>query len=832
MTSPVSTGARRSDGDPGLGTAEAAVLLEQHGRNELPRPRPPGVAGRVLHQLRDPMILLLCGALLLVVAVGDLADAAIIATVIVLNTLIGVVQDVRAARAIDALQRLAAPEASVRRDGAWQRLPSSQVVPGDLVRVEAGDVVPADLVLRSAVGVEVDESTMTGESLPVARQAGGELVAGTVVTKGRGEGLVRGTGTDSALGRIAGLVSDRLRPTPLQLRLTALSKQLVAVTALVCLVVLALAMAQGQSWTEAAVLAVSLGVAAVPESLPAVVTISLALGAHRMAQQHAVVRRLPAVETLGSVTVIASDKTGTLTPGVLTVRHVWTPDGGCDVSGAGYEVFGDLAASGAGRTSAVRLLRDASLCNDGHLVRDGDTWRPVGDPFDVALLVAGAKAGVTREHLDGWRRVAETPYDSEQGFASTTHVDPDGSRLEVVKGAPETVLDLLPPGPGRDEVRTEAGRLAATGRRVLAVVEDRRWAGLVAVSDPPHPDAAQVVARCREAGIRTVLVTGDHPATARDVAEQVGILRTGTVVDGDAVERGEHRDHVESIDVYARTRPEQKMAIIDAWQATGAVVAMTGDGVNDAPALRRADIGVALGGRGTEVARQAADLVLVDDNLHTLVTAVAEGRRINANIRTFLRYGLAGGFAEVLVLLAAPFVGLAMPLTPAMILWVNMVTHGLPGVAFGSEPLDPELMRRPPPSPSRPVLDRSLVRQIGVAGVVLAVVSLASGLWAHAQGAHVGTATFMTLGLGQLVVALALRSPRSGPAWRWHWRERTLELAVLLAGAFQVAGATVPGLMDLLGTQTLEASSALVAAGLSTVPALAVAVMRRRPRWD
>jgi Ca2+-transporting ATPase len=831
MTTSTDAGSLLGDG-VGLTTAQAMSLLESCGRNQLPRPPRPGVTVRVLHQLRDPMILLLCGALVLVVAVGDAADAVIIAAVVVLNTVIGVVQDLRAARAIDALERMAAPEASVWRDGAWHRLPSDEVVPGDLVRVESGDVVPADLVLRRAVGVEVDEAAMTGESLPVPRAVDDELLAGTVVTRGRGEGLVRRTGADSALGQIAGLVSGRARPTPLQLRLTRLSRQLVALTATVCLVVLVLAVAQGQSWTEAAVLAVSLGVAAVPESLPAVVTISLALGAHRMARHHAVVRRLPAVETLGSVTVIASDKTGTLTRGVLTVQHVWTSDGGCEVSGTGHEVAGELEASGECRASAVRLLRDATLCNDGHLVRDGDTWRPVGDPFDVALLVAAAKTGVTRDSLSGWRRVEETPYDSDLGYAVAVHVAPDGSRVEVVKGAPETVLDLLSAGPVRDRAGAEAARLAATGRRVLAVVEDRSWAGLVAVSDPPHPDAAQVVARCRDAGIRTILVTGDHPATARDVAEQVGILRTGTVVDGDTVARGGHADRVEAIDVYARTRPEQKVAIIDAWQAHGAVVAMTGDGVNDAPALRHADIGVALGGRGTEVARQAADLVLLDDNLETLVAAVAEGRRINANIRTFLRYGLAGGFAEVLVLLGAPFVGLAMPLTPAMILWVNMVTHGLPGVAFGSEPLDPELMRRPPPSPSRRVLDRSLAVQIAVPGVVLAMASLLAGWWSQACESDVGTATFLTLGLGQLFVALALRAPRSRPVWRWRPQERVLELSVLVAGSLQVAGGWAPGLTGLLGTRPLEAPVAVVAAALAVVPAGVVMAMRRCPRWD
>ena len=595
---------------------------------------------------------------------------------------------------MDALSRMAAPVAQVWRDGRLRALPAAELVPSDLVRLEAGDVVPADLSLVDAVAVEVDESAMTGESVPVARAVGEELLAGTVVTRGRGRGIVLRTGTGSALGQIAALVGGRVRPTPLQRRLGALSRQLVIVTGALCAVVLVLAVAQGESWTRAAILAVSLGVAAVPESLPAVVTISLALGAHRMAARHAVVRRLPAVETLGSVTVIASDKTGTLTAGVLSVRALWTPEGECEVSGTAYGVAGAVTGAERARESAVRLLRDGALCNDGALAPgssgSGGRWVT---PSTWHCWWRRPRSESLRSPCAGWHRLDETPFDSGVGYATTVHDAPDGRRCEVVKGAPEIVLALLEPNSVVDQARAQADRLAEQGHRVLAIVEDRAWAGLVAVADPPHPAAAGVVDRCRAAGIRTVLVTGDHPATARAVAEQVGILRGGAIVEGDAVARGEHIDDVDRIDVYARIRPEQKVDIVDAWQARGAVVAMTGDGVNDAPALRRADIGVAMGGRGTEVARQAADLVLVDDDLDTLVAAVAEGRRIHANIRTFLRYGLAGGLAEVVVLLCAPLVGLPIPLTPAMILWVNMVTHGLPGVAFGGEPLDPSLMR-------------------------------------------------------------------------------------------------------------------------------------------
>jgi Ca2+-transporting ATPase len=813
----------------GLSTDEAARLLARHGPNQLPAEPRPSVLARIGHQLGDPMILLLCAALVLVVAVGDHADAVIIAAVVVINTAIGVGQDLRAQHAVDELNKLSAPVAAAWRDGHLTQLPAAELVPGDLVRLEAGDVVPADLLLVEAAAVEVDEAAMTGESVPVPRSGGEELLSGTVVTRGRGVGTIVRTGASSALGRIAAMVGGQLRLTPLQRRLSHLSRQLVLVTGAVCLLVGGLAVVQGETWARAAVLAVSLGVAAVPESLPAVVTLSLALGAHRMARRQAVVRRLPAVETLGSVTVLASDKTGTLTTGVLTVRGLWTPEGECEVSGTAHGLAGSVDGSPAARDAAARLLRDAALCNDATLGRAvGEEWQPVGDPFDVALLVAATKAGVTADGLREWQRLEETPFDAGLGFARTVHRSPDGRVVEVVKGAPETVLALMSPGPLVDAARTATEDLAARGHRVLAVAEDRAWVGLVAVTDPPQPAAREVVRRCGAAGIRTVLITGDHPATAASVADELGILDGGDLVEGDLVERGEHVAAVRDIAVYARTRPEQKVAIVDAWQGEGEVVAMTGDGVNDAPALRRADIGVAMGGRGTEVARQAADLVLVDDDLTTLLVAVGEGRRIHANIRTFLRYALAGGLAEVVVLLTASLAGLPVLLTPAMILWINLVTHGVPGVAFGGEPLDPELMGRPSPAPTRAVLDRVLASQVGFAGAVVAVASLAAGAGAAWLGTDAPTAVFLTLGLAQLGVALALRAPRS----RGAWRERGLEAAVLVAGAFQLAGVAVPGLRDLLGTAPLSPAGLALAVSLAVVPGLVVAVTRHRHDRD
>jgi Ca2+-transporting ATPase len=726
---------------------------------------------------------------------------------------------------------MAAPRARARRDGAVVELPARELVPGDLVRLEAGDVVPADLELVEALTLFVDEASMTGESAPVARDVRDEVQSGTVVTRGRGLGTVIRTGASSGLGRLAALVAATpVRRTPLQRRLTSLSRQLIVLVSALAALVLVLAVLRGQPFGDSLVLAVSLAVAAIPESLPAVVSVALALGAYRMARRSALVRWLPAVETLGSVSLLASDKTGTLTEGRMTVRRVWVPEGGIDVpTPADGRSWPDDDTGSVGR-----LLRDLVLCNDAGLSAAGDGWTVIGDPMEGALLLAAASYDTALlEAPTVWPRVDETPFDSGRQWMATVHEAPDGRR-RVVKGAPEVVLGMVVPGDEADAAGAEALAMATEGFRVLAVADSPPGApgrldvvGLVGLIDPPRADAADVVAACRAAGIRTILVTGDHPATALSIAEQVGIAGAGaTVVDGAALASGEDARQVESTDVYARIKPEQKVDIVEAWRRRGHVVAMTGDGVNDAPALRRADIGVAMGDRGTEVARQAADLVLADDNLRTVVTAVAEGRRIYANIRTFLRYGLAGGLAEVLVILLAPFLGMPTPLLPGQVLWINMLTHGVPGVAFGGEPFDPRLIHRPSSPPETSVLGEGLGRQVVVGGLLIGAVSLASGLVALAQGWHVPTAIFTTLGFAQLGLALALRSPRAGTGIR----ERALEGAVLLSALLQVLAVLAGPLRGLLELRSMDAAAWAIALGLAALPALLVAVGDRASR--
>ncbi len=834
----VPTASSATTSSAGLTTVEAERRLTEWGPNEIPVAHESRLPARVLAQLRDPMLLLLMLAGGVTAVTRDLSDGIIIATVIVLNTTLGVVQEWRASRAVHQLDRLAAPWAVVVRDGHRGQVWARDVVPGDRLAVEAGDIVAADGVLEEAHSLQVDESAITGESVPRDCVAGEELEAGTVVTRGRGDAVVTRTGARSGLGRIAAVVAAApLRRTPLQQRLGRLSAELVLLVVVLATVVLLLGLLRGRSLAEMVLVAVSLSVAAVPESLPAVASIALALGAHRMASRHAVVRRLPAVETLGSVTVLASDKTGTLTKGRMSVERLWLPSVG-EVGWRDADLSGTVDAPGLDS-----LLRDMALCNDAYprATGAGDGERAPGDPVEQAMLAACENGGLDVEQARArWPRVAERPFDPATRRMVTVHRAAAGERLLVCKGAPEAVIGLLDDTDERlTEVRAAATSLMETGHRVL-MVGDResaaapldldegglRIVGLVAMSDPPRESAKGVVRALRDAGIRLVLVTGDHGGTARAVASRLGILRGGAaVVEGRQLDEVLGRGDVEDVGVFARVRPEQKVAIVAHLQQHGEVVAVTGDGVNDAPALRTADIGVSMGRSGSEVARQAAALVLADDELRTVVAAVEEGRRVYANIRTFLRYALAGGMAEVGVMLAGPFLGLVIPLLPAQILWINMLTHGLPGVAFSGEPLDRRLMKRPSRSPQESILGQGLVAQIGWGAAAITVVSLAAAVLAPRLEAHAQTCVFLTLGFGQLTVALALRA-RVG---RRTWRQRGLEAAVGASVALQLLGAYAPALNELLGTRPVPAPALAVTVGLAVLPgALVRATVLRR----
>ena len=802
---------------PGLSDEEARARLATYGPNRVESDHSVHVWRRVAAQLVDPLILVLLAAIVLTLSTGDTTDALIIALVVVINSAVGVVQELRADRAIAALAALSSPVALVRRDGVARVAPADELVPGDVVLLAEGDIVPADGHVVEAVRLLVDESAMTGEADAIEKasdsEAAATVSAGTVVVRGRGTMVVSATGAASALGRIAALVAPRPPRTPLQRRLAQLGRWLALAAAAFALVVFVVGVVRGQDAELMAVAAISLVVAAVPESLPAVVTLALALGARRMARNNAIIRRLPAVETLGSVTVVATDKTGTLTQGRMAVARLWTPDRGHS-----------LAARSTGPAESA-LLRAAALCNDARLTQtteDPDSWPGVGDPTETALLRAAAGAGWHRDVLDeDSPRVAERPFESGRRSMTTIHAESSGLRV-VTKGAPEVLLTLpqLADEAGVvDRARAEATALTGEGYRVLAIADavlPGRWdadaadearlrlLGLVALVDPVRDTAADTFRAFSEAGIRPVLITGDDPGTATAAARRAGLgLRPGA-------------------GLYARATPADKLDIIRAMQQRGDIVAMTGDGVNDAPALRQADIGVAMGQRGTEVARQAADLVLADDELSTLVAAVQEGRRAYDNVRRFLLFGLAGGAAEVAVMVLGPAFGIALPLLPAQILWINLLTHGLPGVAMGAEPSDPDALHRPPRPTREPVLGAGLWQRILVTAAVTSAITLAVGVSARAADANSQTSMFLALGMLQFGAAAGVRAQLFTRA------NLLLPLAIAVSFLLMVAGTYAPPLQDLLSTQAVPGIQFASLSALSVVTFAVTRATRRR----
>jgi P-type Ca2+ transporter type 2C len=817
----------------GLSRAQAEQLLAREGPNEVARPRPRRLISRVLGQLTDPLVMLLLAAMVVTIALRDLPDTAVILLVITLNTTVGVIQEIRADHAIAALDSLSAPVAHVVRDGDDLVVPSVSLVRGDAVLLEAGDIVPADLRLQIAHRCQVDESALTGESVPVARTPGEEVLSGTVMVTGRAEGTVVRTGSHSALGRIALLArSSKAAQTPLQKRLIRLGRTLgIAIVVLSAIVAVAGILA-GRPVVTMALIGVSLVVAAVPESLPAVVTLALALGARRMVRHHAIARTLHAVETLGSVTVIASDKTGTLTEGRMAVRHAVSGNQLYEARGAGYEPAGEIVP--APDRGLRELARAGLLCSDAAILPPDDDhpqWYATGDPVEAALVAFAARCGVDvaaerRNH----RRVAEDPFDQATRRMVTVHRDGSGY-WTICKGAPEVVLSPPIAGAAAPDAVEAAEDLTRQGFRVMAIAAGHsaeppdparpvglRVLGVVGIVDPLRDTAWGTASAFERAGVRLMLITGDHPRTATVIGGQLGLWAPG-----DTIGRGDDPRVAEQVRVFARTRPEQKLDIIAALQDGGEVVAMTGDGVNDAPALRRADIGVAMGG-GTEVARQAADLVLVDDNLGTVVAAIGEGRRVYDNIRRFLRYGLSGGVAELLVMLAGPLTGLAIPLLPGQILWINLLTHGLPGVALGAEPAEPDVLLRPPRSTGEQVLGRGLWRVIVAIGALLAVISLGVGIVARSRGLPWQSMLFVVLGLAQLGVALAVRAHRRPGR---HFANPGLLAAVALSGFAQVAAVVFEPLRILLRTEPLSLPELGVCVLIAAVPGIVLAVVRK-----
>ena len=827
----------------GLSAAEAARRLAVIGRNDVRLERDTPLWRSVLAQLREPMIVVLLAALALTLVTGDTADAAVIGLVVLLNTAVGVGQERRAAQEVAALRSLTAPTARVRRDDEVRLVPAVELVPGDIALVREGDLVPADARVLEAHGLEVDESQLTGESEPAVKAAGAVLAAdaaigdrvtmlhaGTTVVRGRGETVVVGTGSSSQVGVLAGLLTGRSAPvTPLQRQLRRLGRDLSVLTVAACVLVAVLGLLRGQSWEIVVVTAISLAVAAIPESLPAVVSLALAGGARRMAGRGAIVRSLPAVETLGSVTLLATDKTGTLTRGAMEATAAWTPTTGVrPLAGAAPP---DLASAPELRD----LLQAAILCNDAP---DSGAGRAAGGT-EAALVHAASAAGVD---VPGCRRAVarlrEVPFDAVSRSMRTWHRD-GRATLEIVKGAPEVVLAEVAgfeaSAPVAD-ARAVAEDWAEQGRRVLAVATRRadepwRLRGLLALADPLRPEARDAVSAVRRAGIVPVLVTGDHPGTARAIAAATGITDAAGITDGVRIADATGAGAGER--VRARVDPAGKLALVQGWRAGGQVVAMTGDGVNDAPALRAADVGVAMGLRGTDVAKQAADIVLTDDSLATLIAAVVEGRRVFDNIRRFVRYGVSGGLAEVAVMILGPLVGLGLPLLAGQILWINLLTHGLPGVAIGGEAAEADAATRPPRSPREPIVTRTLAAEIALLAGAMTAASLALAGWGASAALQWQSMLFASLAFAQLGVAISTKS-RLLPLWRLRWStNRMLGYALASSALLTLAGLYVAPLADLLHTVPLSGAELAAALLAGLVPTIVYEILkgwrRRRP---
>ncbi len=836
----------------GLSPGDAAERLARHGPNALPSGRERSVVQMVIGQFTDFMILVLVAAAVVAGIVGEPSDSIAIAVILVLNAAIGVTQEWRANKAMAALGQMAAPSARVRRGGDIQDIDAETLVPGDVVLLEAGNVVPADLRLTEAARLRHAEAALTGESQPVDKHTApldaedlplGDRAnmawKGTLVAHGRGEGVVVATGPSTQLGRVARLLdeADEVK-TPLQKRLARFGTRLAWAVLAVCAIVFVAGLLRGEEPAGMFLTAVSLAVAAIPEALPAVVAISLALGASRMVRRHALIRRLPAVETLGSITFICSDKTGTLTENRMVLESFSL------APGEGPRPATELGA-------APQLLRAMALVNDTAMPSE-PTMGVIGDPTEVALAVAARDHAHDKARLDAAHpRVFELPFDSERKRMSTVHSGVEDGRglLVCVKGAPESVLprcDSSAHGPfDAAALLAEADRMAEAGLRVLAVAERRMAAlperpadgdtglereltflGLVGLVDPPRVEAQAAVADCKAAGIVPVMITGDHPATARAIAERLGILRDGgRVVAGPELadmDDGALARDIRDIRVYARVDPEQKIRIVRALQSAGEHAAMTGDGVNDAPALKRADIGVAMGKGGTDVAREAAHMVLLDDNFATIVKAVGEGRRIFDNIRKFIKYTMTSNSGEIWTIFLAPFLGLPIPLLPIHILWVNLVTDGLPGLALSAEGAEPDVMRRPPRPPSESIFAHGMWQHILWVGLLMGGVCLGLQAWAMHVGAHWQTMVFTVLCLSQLGHALAVRHERYSTFSRRHAPNRVMTGILVFSVVLQLATVYVPFLQPIFRTEALSLIELLICLGASSLVFIAV----------
>ncbi|MFZ5916258.1 MAG: cation-translocating P-type ATPase [Chloroflexota bacterium] len=871
-----------SDLSRGLAAAKAAARLEKYGPNELMERGGTPFWKMLLDQFNQFLIIILIISAIISFALSEWLDGGAILAIVIINAVIGVVQQGRAEQALAALKKMAAPEAKVIRDGHQITVPAGELVPGDVVVLETGNYIPADLRLIESVNLRIDEASLTGESVPVEKRAEEALpqdtslgdrrncaYMSTIITYGRGRGIVTETGMSTEIGRIAEMIqSYEEEPTPLQVKLDQLGKWLGGGALLVCGVVFVAGWLQGRDLLEMFMVAVSLAIAAVPEGLPAVVTICLALGLQRMVRRNALIRKLPAVETLGSATAICSDKTGTLTQNEMTAVQMYVDRTLLTITGEGYRPHGSFEDNGRavaldGYPGSRLLLRAGALCNDAYLEnQDGDGWRMVGDPTEGALVVAAAKAGFWQKELaKDYPRLEEVPFDSTRKRMTTIHPDPRyGGFVAYVKGAPDLLLELCSKviedgderpltAEKRRHILTTNESLASNALRVLGVAyrplkalpqaavaeeleRDLTFIGLIGMIDPARPEVKEAIALARHANIRTVMVTGDYKNTALAIAKELNLITgeamalTGAELDALSEEAFEAR--VAEIDVYARVSPTHKVRIVEALKKKGHVVAMTGDGVNDAPALKRANIGVAMGITGTDVSKETAEMVLTDDNYASIVAAIEEGRIIYSNIRKFVFYLLSCNMGEIAIVFLATLFGWPVPLTAIQLLTLNLVTDGLPALALGMEKGDPDIMDRPPRPVNEPVINREMlssivVQMVAITAAVLSAFAIGRLRYPH-DVASAQTMAFVTLSISELLRAYTSRSEHYGLHQIGVLGNRFMQWAVLASLFIILAVTYLPFLNVFFDTHPLSLRDWLAMLPLMLVPAMAAEI--------
>ena len=888
--------ALKADVSTGLAPAEAARRLADTGPNELNEKPGPGFLSLLLGQFKDFLVIILIVAAVISIALGEWIDAVVILLLVILNSVIGVVQESKAEEALAALKKMAAPDARVLRGGRTLVVPSRELVPGDVVFMEAGNYVPADCRLVETASLRVEEASLTGESVPVEKQPDAALPLdaslgdrstmawmGTTITFGRGRGIVTGTGMRTQIGLIATLLQEQEdEETPLQKKLTQVGRWLGLAALAICAMVFIVGMLEGRDLLLMVLTALSLAIAAVPEGLPAIVTICLALGMQEMIRRHALIRKLPVVETLGSATVICTDKTGTLTQNEMTVAHVWADNEILAVTGEGWQPRGEVQKDGLpvelGVDGSVRLLLQAAmLSSDARLEREPEgaadgfpAWRMVGDPTEGALVVAAAKTGLLRPAVEAvYPRVAEIPFDAERKGMSTIHrlpagvphtpeaarVDASGPYVVFVKGAPDLLLPRCTSIRSRDRTTalTEKERLtikdvnallASRALRVLGVAyrslselpahptpgtveTELTFIGLVGMMDPARPEAAAAVRKAHDAGISVVMITGDYKETAAAIGRKIGLLaEDGEVLSGaqiDALDDAGLARVLARTKVFARVSPQHKVRIVDALKLQGHVVGMTGDGVNDAPALKRADIGIAMGITGTDVTRETADMVLTDDNFASIIAAVEQGRIIFSNIRKFVYFLLSCNLGEIGTIFLGTLLGWPVPLTAIQLLWMNLLTDGAPALALGMERGEPGIMGRPPRPPREPIINRSMILGLALQTVAITAVSLLAfwiGLHVFGSPPVAHTMAFVMLSGCQLARAYTNRSEWASLFSIGVFSNRWMQYAVFVSSALLLAAVYVPGMNTLFNAVPLTLSHWAYLAPLLFIPAV------------